>query len=58
MKKIISKRFHRLGILLAVLVFIFDFLFLSSDDWRFSLLDTTAALICALLVYGTFRFIG
>lgn len=56
MKNTISKGFHRVGILLAVLMFIFDLL--STGTRGFSLSDLLISLICALLVYSICRLVG
>ncbi|EJM1769172.1 hypothetical protein [Escherichia albertii] len=56
MKNTISKGFHRIGILLAILVFIFGLL--STETRGFSLFDILVSLICALLVYSVTRLAG
>lgn len=56
MKNTISKGFHRVGILLAILVFIFGLL--STETRGFSLFDILVSLICALLIYSITRLVG
>lgn len=58
MKNTISKGFHRVGILLAILVFIFGLLFSSTDTQGFSLFDILVSLICVLLAYSVSRLVG
>ncbi|EFO1376986.1 Uncharacterised protein [Escherichia coli] len=58
MQNTISNGFHRLGILLATLVFIFGLLFSPTDTQGFSLLDILTSLTCALLIYAVLRFVG
>lgn len=58
MKNMISKGFHRAGILLAILVFIFSLLFSTTDTQGFSLFDILVSLIIALFVYSITRLVG
>ena len=58
MKNMISKGFHRVGILLAILVFIFSLLFSTTDTQGFSLFDIIVSLIIALFVYSITRLVG